>query len=227
MIFYKESITFDEIHYNPIELRDWWKPFGKYKKTLHTKGTNGTCDICDVPAAEGRQVHDYPIVQTYGSMFTPLPKESLKSDYYARIFTHEPGQGILPHIDQASNCAIIFPIIPNDPSPVIYLNQGDKQYLRGGWWDWSDFTLADIDYVHGYTLGHPSLINSQLIHAQRNTGDSIRAILRFKISWLTYEECVEMCKNGTFLDMDKVNEFNEGSKLYNEGITRYMEPLLT
>jgi hypothetical protein len=212
MQIYKHSITFDEITYDVQELRDWYKPFAHLKGELSTAYTGGVGPICDVAALEGKQVHEYPLIQKLASYFKPLEQEAKLSNFYARIFTSPPGGGLGPHIDEGesamggTHCAIIFPIVPDDISPVIYMKEDPNRNALGSYWEWSDFTLDDIDYVHQYKIGHPSLIDARYIHTGRNFSTQDRAILRFKISHMTYAECYELCKNGEFLNYDLINQ---------------------
>jgi hypothetical protein len=203
MIFQQHSVTFDEVNYNPQELYDTFSPMFGTRKVLSTNKTAGTCEIVDVNTAAGMSVKDFPEVQRLAKCFKVLEKENTVSGEMARIFYHDPLNGIPPHIDEQSNCAILLPITW-PISPVIYLDLRDKEYSRGAWWDYDQFRLDDITWIHQYQYGNPSLINSQILHTIRNTTDTPRAILRFKISAYSYEECLEMCKNGTFLDLEYI-----------------------
>lgn len=207
MILQKHSITFDEITYNPQELYDKFSPMFGFRKTLSTSKSGGTCEIVDIDAFEGKNLTEYPEVHKLIKCFKVLEKESWDPPSFARIFYHESGAGIPPHIDEYTECAILMPITW-PISPVIYLDLKDKKFERAAWWDEDQFRLDDITWIHQYEYGRPSLINSQLLHTIRNTTDGIRAILRFRISAYTYEECLEMCKNGTFLDLDQVASLN-------------------
>lgn len=207
MIFQQHSVTFDEITYNPQELYDKFSPMFSTRTVLSTSKSAGTCEIVDAKAFGGMSLKDYPEVQRLIKCFKVLEKENTISTELARIFYHDPSNGIPPHIDEYSNCAILMPITW-PISPVIYLDLRDKEYARGAWWDYDQFRLDDITWIHQYQFGKPSLINSQMLHTIRNTTDTPRAILRFKISAYSYEECLEMCKEGTFLDMDYIASLN-------------------
>lgn len=201
MIFNKHSVTFDEITYDPKVLYDKFLPMFGNKATLATS-TMGKCEIVDINKYEGKSLKHYPEVLALSKFFPILEEEHTRADEMARIFFHEPGAGIPPHIDEKSNCAILMPITwPTDP--VLYFHGKGKDIRRGNWWQPEEFTLDDLDWIHQYTYGHPSLINSSVPHYIKNTNpDKDRAILRFRISVRTYDECLEMCRNGTFLNLD-------------------------
>ena len=202
MQFFKNSVTFYEISYDVNELHEWYQQFIPFTKILACPcGAGSQTDILDVEALEGKKPHEYEIVQRLAKPFKLLLNFDKEGDNPVRIFNHNPGEGIPPHIDEVAECALIFPIVPVDISPVFYLKQGDKPYKLGKWWNYNEFTLDDIDYFHQYSFGHPSLINGRALHGVTNTHPtSPRAILRFKISHINYEQCIELIKSGEFLN---------------------------
>jgi hypothetical protein len=199
MIFEKHSVTFNEITYDPQELFKVFSPYFETRTVLATT-TLGKCEIVDVNTACGTSVKNFPEVRKLMNYFPILEEEDKICPELARVFYHEYGTGIPPHIDEQSSAAILFPICPWPIDPVIYLNAGDKKQFRGSWWEPEEFNFTDIEWIHQYRFGHPSLINNLIPHTIKNLNtESPRAILRFRISVADYYQCREMCEKGTFL----------------------------
>lgn len=205
MQIHKHSITFDEITYDPKELYDTFSSMFHVRTTLYTSKTGGKCEIVDFTKHMGYPLSQHPISQRIAKHFPILQEQIEKNKESVRIFYHEYDAGIPPHVDENCGSALLFPICPWPIDPVIYLKKGDKKMNGGDWLERSEFRLDEIDFIHQYSFGHPSLINSKLPHMIHNLHDTIpRAILRFKIKIKSYEECLEMCKNGTFVIKDPV-----------------------
>lgn len=205
MQFYKHSVTFDEITYDPKELYDAFSGMFHKRTTLYTSKTGGKCEIVDFHELMGYHLAHHPIAQRFAKYFPVVQQQIAKNEQSVRIFYHDPGAGIPPHVDEKTNCALLFPICPIPIDPIIYLKKGDKKMDPGDWLEFSEFRGHEIDCIHQYTIGHPSLINSEVPHTVNNYHDTMpRAILRYKIKIKSYAECVEMCKNGTFLIKDPV-----------------------
>lgn len=203
MQIYKHSITFDEVTYDPKELYDIFSGMFDTRTTLSTSKSGGKCDIVDFTKLHGYPLSQHEVVQRFAKHFPVVQEQIAFNNESVRIFYHEPNAGIPPHIDEITNCALIFPICPIPIDPVIYINKGEREMEGGDWNERSEFKLSEIDCIHQYTIGHPSLINSEILHMVHNHHETMpRAILRVKIKIKSFAECLEMCKNGTFVIKD-------------------------
>lgn len=204
----KYHCTIDEVTYNRLELVDFYNQhkhnlmnFGDYMQFLsptkrefpYISGMNAVA----VQKTEGKELLDYDVVKKCVDMFNfspSIPTSDIDFLHY------DPGFKFHPHTDHYMECAVMFPVLPEDAGEPISF------YSRPGWipernvsyhhkYDWTD---DDIEYNHYYSAIHPTLFNGMAIHGVP-TITKERVYLRIKVLGETFDEVVAKLQAGTFV----------------------------
>jgi hypothetical protein len=162
-------------------------------KTLQSQIKPDNVHVLDTDK-QGYDVTSHPAVKKIIDQFNIKIKPGLVD-----INCFRPNFEFLPHTDQVK-CTIMIPIIPEDGgAPINFYSregvipQAATDYRR---------TLSDADIVfkHSYSTIHPTIINQQQIHGVSKL-DHERVYLRFKINDFSYEELVELDKQGKLIKL--------------------------
>jgi hypothetical protein len=197
----------DEVTYDRQELEDLYQQhkhlvmnFGDYMQFLHPekrefKGRPGMNAVGIL--REGKSWLDFPVVKKYVDMFNwdVYPKPD-----HIDMLHYDVGYKFHPHTDHFMNLAIMFPILPaSDITPIAFFSQEGHEPERNvnyqkkyGWTD------DDIDYLHYYSMEHPTMFNGMAVHGVPEITQE-RVILRMKCLGETYDSASEKLKAGTFV----------------------------
>lgn len=203
----KFHVEIDEVTYDRQELEDLYQQhkhlvmnFGDYMQFLHPekrefKGRPGMNAVGIL--REGKSWLDFPVIKKYVDMFNwdiyPGPD-------HIDMLHYDVGYKFHPHTDHFMNLAIMFPILPaNDITPISFFSREGIEPERNinyekkyGWTD------DDIDYLHHYSMEHPTMFNGMAVHGVPEITQE-RVILRMKCLGETYDSAIEKLKAGTFV----------------------------
>tara|TARA_R110002074_G_scaffold35457_13_gene96947 strand:+ start:4782 stop:5414 length:633 start_codon:yes stop_codon:yes gene_type:complete len=209
MIQGKFHTEIDEVTYDRQALEDLFEEhrhlienFGDYMQYLargtkrEFKGRQGMNTIA-IRKKNDMSLLDFPVVRDLVDKFNW--KERPDPDHID-ILHYDVGYKFHPHTDHFMNCAIMFPILPvKDITPISFFSREGIEPERNinyekkyGWDD------NDIDYLHHYSLEHPTMFNGMAVHGVPEI-TSERVILRLKCLGETYDSVVGKLKQGTFV----------------------------
>ena len=102
------------------------------------------------------------------------------------------------------NMAIMFPVLPiKDITPIsFYSREGHIPERNVNYEKKHGWTDDDIDYLHYYSMEHPTAFNGMAIHGVPTITQE-RVILRVKCLGETFESVVDKLKKGTFCSPDQ------------------------
>ncbi len=204
----KYHVEIDEIKYDREELEDLYNQhkhnimqFGDYMQYLtptkrEFKGRKGMNAVA-VQKTEGKDLLEYPQVKKYVDMFNwkqyPGPRD-------VDFLHYDVGYKFHPHTDHYMNMAIMFPVLPiKDITPIsFYSREGHNPERNVNYEKKHGWTDDDIDYLHYYSMEHPTAFNGMAIHGVPTITQE-RVILRVKCLGETFESVVDKLKKGTFV----------------------------
>ena len=174
--------------------------FGDYMQVLHPekrefKGRPGMNAVGILK--QGKSWLDFPVIKKYVDMFNweVYPKPD-----HIDMLHYDVGYKFHPHTDHYMNLAIMFPILPSqDITPISFFSregiepERDINYQKK--YGWTD---DDIDYLHHYSMKHPTMFNGMAVHGVPEITQE-RVILRMKCLGETYDSAIEKLKAGTFV----------------------------
>jgi hypothetical protein len=160
-------------------------------KTLQSQIKPDNVHVLDIDRP-GYDVTKHPAVEKIINQFNINIKPGLVD-----INCFRPNFEFLPHTDQVK-CTIMIPIIPVDGgAPINFyaktgiIPEAATDYRR-------TINATDIVFKHHYSTIHPTIINQRQIHGVSKL-DHERVYLRFKINDYSYEELVELDKQGKLI----------------------------
>jgi hypothetical protein len=217
MQVYKHHVIFDEISYDREELKDWYDSVKQYrtdfasvmnrirdeqghnKDLSHTKNfKKGLFDTIDTKGIIDKHVLEFePVAKLVNKFNFDRPLNTIDVD----VLIYRPGYFFHPHVDYHMNCGIMFPILPDEGAAPIdfYKMPPNAEWKRAAGYSSYIIFDRDFDYSYHYSLEHPSMFNGNVIHGVRNN-DKERVFLRFKSLWMTYEDIINKCRDGKFIN---------------------------
>jgi hypothetical protein len=215
MKVFANHVIFDEITYDRAPLIDWYQrhqhlatSFGEWmnarspagKTTKFRTGTsNVTGQTIDLERV-GRLIKDEPEIKPLTELFATTQPFG---QYDVDVMIYPPRYVLKAHTDHAMQAGIMFPILPNEPSPINFYHVPPGETLsRAREYDVDHD--RDLDYSYNYSMEHPSMFRSQAIHGVRNVqvgrhAPLQRVFLRFKLLYDEFDDIVQRGLNGQWI----------------------------
>lgn len=219
MQVFPHHLIFDEIHYNRLDLQNWFQEvkdyrcgFGEFVNsnfsvtetnnliTHNKKLPTKLFETLDTYSVLGKHIIDFAPIQELVKKFNfDIPLCAADVD----ILIYKPNFVFHPHIDFHMNCGMMFPIYPNsDMAPIdFYRLPPNETWERAK--DFRNKIKFERDFIYSYyySLEHPSLFNGRIIHGVRNSNQE-RVFLRFKCLSMTFEDIIQKTLSGQFINFD-------------------------
>lgn len=146
-------------------------------RTVSVDGKDTTYQLLN-----GDYINQDEYINELVSKFSSFLNISTKINRMVEIMRMPPYGGFDAHLDAKRLAVIIFPIIPDDPSPIYYA-EGEYKFP------------TKILFEHHYTC--PTIANSQILHGVRNDS-RIRDTLQLSLM-TTWEDLLKLNFEGKLL----------------------------
>jgi len=198
MIQHSKHVIFDEITYDRDQLEIFVKQFDQcivnysewQKRQNGGKQNYGVptgYNVVDTTRLDGLGPTEYSEVSSLLDKFKiDIPAEHVVISHY------DVGFRLRPHTDHACNASIMFPIMPKDAGAELVFHDIDPPYKKAH--DYKEF-WDKIDYTVKYSTEHPSAFSTQIPHSVATVQEP-RIYLKFMVFNYTYEEMINLCKQG-------------------------------
>jgi hypothetical protein len=206
---YTNHVVFDEITYDRHQLVDWYERhkhltigFSEWmnarSNTKFRVGGTITAQTINLDGALGRYIKDEPEIAPLVKMFNvtkPL------GPFDVDIMIYPSNYVLKAHTDFAMKAGIMFPILPENPAPINFYHTPPGCVLTPGTEYDVDYG-RDLNYSYQYSITHPSMFRSQVIHDVRNgKSDKERVFLRFKLLHDNFDTIIQRSKNKDWINL--------------------------
>jgi hypothetical protein len=202
-------VIFDEITYDRYQLVNWYERYKHltigFSEWMNARGnskfrTGGlvAAQTINLDGALGRYIKDEPEIAPLVKMFNvtkPL------GPFDVDIMIYPSNYVLKAHTDFAMKAGIMFPILPVNPSPINFYNVPPGETLTPATEYDVDYN-RDLNYSYQYSIKHPSMFRSQVIHDVRNKRlDKERVFLRFKLLYDDFDDIVQRATEGNWINL--------------------------